>query len=108
MSPKRAKPVVPEPVVPEPVVPGTAAAQGAFSSPMAGALKASDLWPLVSKLSPDEQRRLAALALRAARAATAADGARYAALPPGPDELSSDDELLGWDAEGWDDLDAKG
>ena len=55
-------------------------------------LTADDLWPLVQKLSRDEQVRLARLALCAAGAA--GDAAR-------------DESGLDWDAEGWEDLDPK-
>jgi hypothetical protein len=67
---------------------------------------ADDLWPLVSKLSPQEQVRLAKLALRAAALGSADDAAAYAAAPVKPDEFSSDDDPLAWEAEGWEGLDA--
>lgn len=69
---------------------------------------AADLWPLVSKLSPDEQRSLALLALRAAHRATAHDAAQYVAIPPADGEFSSTDEPLAWDADGWEDFYAPG
>jgi hypothetical protein len=34
------------------------------------------------------------------------DEAVYADAPAGPDEFSSDDELLSWDAEGWEEFSA--
>lgn len=64
-------------------------------------ITADDLWPLVSKLSPQEQVRLAKLALRAAERAS--DRALVAAL--NPDRLSSNEDPLSWDAEGWEGLD---
>jgi hypothetical protein len=67
---------------------------------------ADDLWPLVSKLSPQEQVRLAKLALRAAALGSGDDAAAYAAAPVRPDEFSSDDDPLAWEAEGWEGLDA--
>src|SRR5690606_3548197 len=55
-----------------------------------------DILPLVADLSPQERVRL--LKLIAARPATdAATG--YAAIPPGEDEFSSDDEPLSWEAD---------
>jgi hypothetical protein len=67
---------------------------------------AADLWPLVSKLSPQEQVRLAKLALRAAALGPGDDAAAYAATPAKADEFSSDDDPLAWEAEGWESLDA--
>jgi len=67
---------------------------------------ADDLWPLVSKLSPQEQVRLAKLALRAAALKSGDDAAVYAAAPVKQDEFSSDDDPLAWEADGWEDLDA--
>src|SRR5690349_20911745 len=52
-------------------------------------LKAQDLWPLVAKLSHDEQVRLAKLALAAAGRVPAADGQQYKASPPGAEEFST-------------------
>lgn len=69
-------------------------------------LTAQDLWPLVTKLSHDEQVRLAKLALAAAGGVPAADLAQYQATPPGAQEFSSSDDPLGWEAEGWDEFDA--
>lgn len=67
---------------------------------------ADDLWPLVSKLSPQEQVRLAKLALRAAALGTAKDATAYGAAPVRPDEFSSDEDPLAWEGEGWEGLDA--
>lgn len=69
-------------------------------------LTAQDLWPLVLKLPHDEQVRLAKLALRAAAQGELTDAQAYRAAPPSVDELSSDEDSLAWEAEGWDDLDA--
>ena len=69
-------------------------------------LTAEDLWPLVLKLTHEEQVRLAKLALRAAARSGEADAGAYRASPPGPDEFSSEEEPLAWDAEGWDEFDA--
>jgi len=67
---------------------------------------AEDLWPLVQKLSHDEQVRLAKLALRAASRGPEADAEAYDTAPPAPDEFSSDDDALAWEAEGWEKVDA--
>lgn len=67
---------------------------------MAGALTADDLLPLVAKLPPDEQVRLARLALRAARDPTR-DAAAYRATPVNPDEFSQEEEGASWEGEGW-------
>lgn len=72
---------------------------------MATPLTASDFWPLILKLPHDERVRLAKLALRAA-AEDGTDGAAYAAAPPAPDEFSTDEEPLAWDAEGWEEFSA--
>jgi hypothetical protein len=69
-------------------------------------LKAEDLWPLVQKLPHEEQVRLAKLALRAASREPADDAAAYQVAPPGAGEFDSDDEPLGWEAEGWENVDA--
>ncbi len=69
-------------------------------------ITARDLLPLVEKLSHDEQVRLAKLALRAAAAASDQDTETYRTAPPAPEEFSSQDESLSWEAEGWDGLDA--
>ncbi|GMV17838.1 MAG: hypothetical protein AMXMBFR56_60620 [Polyangiaceae bacterium] len=61
---------------------------------------ARDLWPLVEKLSHEEQVRLARLALRAAALGRSANVA-YRAQPPTNDEFGTDEEPLAWDAEGW-------
>lgn len=67
---------------------------------MPRSLTADDLLPLITKLSRDEQVRLAQLALRAARDATR-DAAAYRAMPVLPDELSQDEEGASWEGEGW-------
>jgi len=68
--------------------------------PMSDPLTASDLWLLILKLPHDESVRLAKLALHAA----AGDALpASAATPPTADELSAADELLSWEAQGWED-----
>jgi hypothetical protein len=65
-------------------------------------LKAEDVLPLVRKLSVEERSRLIKLALKKNNAAD--DQAAYAALPVREDEFSSDDDSLGWDSDGWENL----
>jgi hypothetical protein len=69
-------------------------------------ITARDLLPLVEKLSHDEQVRLAKLALRAAAAPSSQDADAYRTAPPAPEEFSTEDESLSWEAEGWDRIDA--
>jgi len=64
-------------------------------------LSAKDIFPLVDCLSPDERLRL----LRFISARPAADDRdTYRALPPRNEEFSSDEDLLAWDAEGWEEV----
>jgi hypothetical protein len=73
------------------------------------ALTAHDLWPLVQKLSRDEQVRLARLALHAAAATPGGDLAAYQAAPSTAEEFGADgDDPLAWESDGWDDVDAPG
>lgn len=67
---------------------------------------ALELQPLVEKLAPEEQVRLAKLALRLAAQARHAEA--YAESPPGESEFVADDDSLAWEAEGWDEFSAKG
>ena len=67
-------------------------------------LKAEDLWPLVQKLSHQEQVRLARLALMAASRGRVGHADAYRASPPGVDEFSADEEALAWEAAGWESL----
>jgi hypothetical protein len=60
-------------------------------------LTADDLLPLIAKLSSEERHRLLRLAFRQGHT----DADAYAAQPPTPDEMGSDEDALGWDAEGW-------
>ena len=69
-------------------------------------LTADDLWPLVLKLTHDEQVRLAKLALHAAARDGTADAVAYRTAPPGDEEFSRDEDPLAWEAEGWEDMDA--
>ena len=68
---------------------------------MAKPLSADDILPLVACLTPKERLRL--LRLISVRPG-ADDGDAYRALPPTREEFSSDEEPLGWDAEGWEDV----
>jgi hypothetical protein len=72
---------------------------------MSDPLTVSDFWPLILKLPHDERVLLAKLALRAA-AQDVSSAPAYAAAPPAPDEFSSDDEPLAWEAEGWEEFGA--
>ena len=67
---------------------------------MASPLTADDILPLVASLTPLERARL----LRLIASQKGDDASVYRALPPHPDEFSSDDESLAWDAEGWENL----
>ena len=72
---------------------------------MSDPLTASDFWPLILKLPHEERVRLAKLALRAAAHDDSA-AAAYGAAPPSPDELSSDEEPLAWEGQGWEEFGA--
>jgi hypothetical protein len=64
---------------------------------MPAPLTADDLLPLIAKLSTEERRRLLQLVFRQGRT----DAEAYAAQPVRPDEFSSADDALAWDADGW-------
>lgn len=64
---------------------------------MPKALTADDILPLVACLTAQERVRL----LRLVASSAGADAAIYGSVPPGPDEFSTDEEPLAWDAEGW-------
>jgi len=69
-------------------------------------LTAEDLWPLVSKLSPEERFRLVRLAL-GGEAHVASDAEAYRQLPVGAEEFRQEHDRgdpLAWDSEGWDDV----
>jgi len=64
-------------------------------------LSAEDIFPLVDCLSPRERLRL----LRLISAGSASeDRDIYRTLLPRNEEFSSDEDLLAWDAEGWEEL----
>jgi hypothetical protein len=60
-------------------------------------LKADDILPLVASLTPRERARLLSLI----GSAKESDSYTYAAMSFKPDEFQADDDLLSWDAEGW-------
>lgn len=60
-------------------------------------LTADDLLPLVACLAPQERVRL----LRLIKAPLGTDSSVYRSVPPTPDEFSTDEDTLAWDAEGW-------
>jgi len=68
---------------------------------MPASLTADDILPLIAKLSDKERERLLQLVLRRR---SKSDTEAYAAQPVGEDELSSDEDSLSWDAEGWEDV----
>jgi hypothetical protein len=65
---------------------------------MSQPLTANDLLPLVSRLAPQERKRL----VRLIEDAGERDAAVYAASPPKQGEFESDEDPLAWDADGWD------
>ena len=65
---------------------------------MAKPLTADDILPLVACLTPQERLRLLrVISIRAG----ANEGDVYRILPPRREEFSGEEELLSWDAEGW-------
>ena len=68
-------------------------------------LTADDLWPLVEKLSHDQQVQLARRALKAA-ALSGSDGDAYRAAPPPTEEFGSDEDGGAWESEGWEEFHA--
>lgn len=73
---------------------------------MSATLTARDLWPLLMKLTRDEQMNLAKLALHAAARSAGSPADAYRAAPPEPGEFTGDEDPLAWEGEGWEDLDA--
>lgn len=67
---------------------------------MSQPLTANDLLPLVARLAPGERRRLAQLI----SATSERDATMYAATPVRQDEFTSDEQSLGWDADGWENV----
>ncbi|MFO8070796.1 MAG: hypothetical protein R6V85_02875 [Polyangia bacterium] len=71
-------------------------------------ITASDLWPLVQKLTRQERIRLARLVLVSASRTGGSDAKAYEGAPPTPDEFRCAEDALAWEAEGWEEFDAKG
>lgn len=72
---------------------------------MNNALKADDLWPLVAKLSVEEQLRLARMVLREAKQVSLEPLNLH--VPPLVEaEDASEDDALSWEGYGWDSVDA--
>jgi hypothetical protein len=67
---------------------------------MAKPLTADEILPLVKHLTLPERARL----IRLITASPEDDAAVYRAIPPKPDEFTSNDEPLAWDAEGWENV----
>jgi hypothetical protein len=65
-------------------------------------LKAEDVLPLIRRLSTDERLRLIRLAQLKQNPGD--DERAYAVLPVREGEFSSDEDLLGWDSEGWENI----
>lgn len=63
-------------------------------------LTAEDILPLVSSLPEEERLRL----LRLIASPCAAGVSGYLKTPLTQDEFSSDDDLLAWEADGWDEF----
>ncbi|MDD5305818.1 MAG: hypothetical protein PHU25_00715 [Deltaproteobacteria bacterium] len=75
---------------------------------MSSDIRAADLWPIIQKLTHDEQVRLARLALGAASLGGDSDVAAYRTAPPSAEEFRCDEDALAWEGEGWEDVDAQG
>ena len=63
-------------------------------------LTAEDILPLVASLTPQERVRL----LRLITSPPGADVAVYRSVPPTADEFSTDEDLLAWDPDAWEDV----
>ncbi len=64
-------------------------------------MTADDILPLIAGLTPQERLRLIRLVTRQSHAS---EGLAYETAAPHPDEFSSDDESLAWEAEGWEEF----
>jgi hypothetical protein len=67
---------------------------------MSQPLTANDLLPLVARLEPQERRRL----IQLIESTSERDASIYRATPPLPTEFVSDEDPLGWDADGWEEF----
>jgi hypothetical protein len=66
---------------------------------------ATDILPLVAKLSPEERLRLAKLALLVRPGQPLpCDSDLYRATPVPDDEFGDASDPLAWEADGWDDI----
>ncbi len=70
-----------------------------YDSRMSQPLTADDLLPLIVKLSSAERRKLFLLIQK-----VGSDVEAYRAAPPAQGEFSSDEDMLAWDADGWEDV----
>ncbi len=66
---------------------------------MSQPLTADDLLPLIAKLSSAERGKLFRLIQKVGN-----DVEAYRAVPPVQGEFSSDEDMLAWDADGWEDV----
>ena len=66
---------------------------------MSQPLTADDILPLVAQLSPAERVRFFRLVRSVGN-----DAEAYRAVPPAPNEFSGDEDALGWDADGWENV----
>lgn len=62
---------------------------------------AEDFIPHMTALPPDEPVRLVRLILQQP---AISDAIKYTLMPPGENEFSSDQDLLAWDADGWEEF----
>jgi len=67
---------------------------------MPAPLTAEDILPLVKRLTLPERTRLISLI----GATSSGDASAYRSSPAPHDEFSSEEEPLGWDAEGWENV----
>jgi hypothetical protein len=67
---------------------------------MPAPLTAEDILPLVKRLTLPERTRLIGLI----GATSGGDAAAYRSSPATRDEFTSEEEPLGWDAEGWENV----
>ena len=65
---------------------------------MAKSVTVEEILPLVAGLTPADRARLLRMISSSASVSAAA---AYAAVPPGADEFSSDEDPLAWESEGW-------
>jgi hypothetical protein len=66
---------------------------------MSQPITADDLLPLIVKLSSAERRKLFLLIQKVGN-----DVEAYRAAPAAQGEFSSEEDMLAWDADGWEDL----